>query len=103
MKNNESIYTYNVEYMGWFVRQSMEGGRCSTLNQYENSIISDEVIIINSKELEINGNICEILDKYVEFRNKHGELLENGVDSQFEDYRDINQYEKAKYLNGKLS
>ena len=71
IENDEPIYTYNDEYMPDFVRQSIKGGRSSALNQCYNSAISDEVFNIISKELDINGSICEFLDKYFEFTNKH--------------------------------
>ena len=32
-ENDVLIYTYNDEYMRYFVRQSVKGGRCSSLNQ----------------------------------------------------------------------
>ena len=65
-ENDEPIYTYNDEFIRHFVRQSVKGGRCSALNQYYKSTIADEVYNIISKELVVNGNICEILDKYFE-------------------------------------
>ena len=33
-ENDEPIYTYNDEYMRWFVRQSKKGGRVFAFNQY---------------------------------------------------------------------
>ena len=62
-ENHEPIYTYNDEFMAHFVRQSLKGGRCSALNQYYKSSISDQVFNILSQELGVNGKICEILDK----------------------------------------
>ena len=41
-ENNEPIYTYNNEYMQYFVRRSRKGGSCATLNQYCETIISLE-------------------------------------------------------------
>ena len=69
-ENDEPIYTYNEEFKRDFVRQSIKGGRCSALNQYCKSNISDEIFYIISKELDINGTICEILEKYFEHTNK---------------------------------
>ena len=70
-ENDEDIYTYNDEYMRHFVRKSIKGGRCSALNQYYKSTVSDKMFNIISKEFNVNGNICEILDKYFEYTNKH--------------------------------
>ena len=44
-----------------------------------------------SKELNVIGNICEILEKYFEYTNKQRKLIENEYDSQIDNYRDINQ------------
>ena len=82
---NKPIYTYNDEFMRHFVGQSIKGGRCSALNQYQKSNISDQVFNIISKELDINGNVCEILEKYFEFSNKQRKIIENEQDSQFSD------------------
>ena len=102
-ENDEPIDTYNDEYMKWFVRQSIEGGRCSAVNQYYNSIVSVEVHNIFSIELNINGNVCVILDKYVQFKNKQRRIIEDEYDSRFEDNQDVNEDEKTKYVNDKLS
>ena len=59
----EPIYKYTDPFMRNFVRQSIKGGWCVVLNQYCKSTISDEVFNIISKELGVNDNICEILDK----------------------------------------
>ena len=53
------------------------------------------------KELNVNGNICEILEKYFEFLNKHEKQYEKEFDSKYDDYRDIDQ--KEKYVNKKLN
>ena len=66
----EPIYTFNDEYMRYFVRQSIEGGRCGSFNQYYKSIISDEVFKNISNELGIIGNLRKILDKNFEITNK---------------------------------
>ena len=95
-ENEEHIYTYNDEFMRHFVRQSIKGGRCSALNQYYKPTISDQVLNIMSRELGVDGNICEILDKYVELTNKHRKLLEDEYISQYKDYSDNDQEERTK-------
>ena len=71
-ESDEPIYTYNDEYMRHFVRQSIKGGRCSALNQYYKSNISNELFNFISKELKVNDkdNICEIINKCFEFTNE---------------------------------
>ena len=50
-----------------FVRNSIKGGKCNAFNQHYKSEISDEVFKIISIKLNVNGNICEILEAYFEF------------------------------------
>ena len=57
-----------------FVGQSLKRGRCSTLNQFYKSTISDEVFNNSSKELNVFGDVCEILDKYFGYTNKHRKI-----------------------------
>ena len=64
----------------------MKGGRCNAFNQHYKSEISDEVFNIISKELDINGNICELLEKYFKFLNKYEKKYANEFDSKCDDY-----------------
>ena len=89
--------------MRCFVRKAIKGGRCNAFNQHYKSQISDEVFNIISKELNFNGNICEILEKYFEFLNKYEKQYAKEFDSKYNDYRDIDQKEKEKYVNRKLN
>ena len=58
---------------------------------------------IISKELNVDGNVCDILEKYFEFLNKHEKEYAKEFDSKYDDYRDIDQKEKEKYVNKKLN
>ena len=104
-ESDEPIYTYNDEFMRHFVRQSINGGRCSALNQHYKSNISQEVFNIISKELNVNGkdNVCEIIDKYFEYTNKQRKILEDEYDSKFKDYRDIDIEERTEHINKELN
>ena len=102
-ENDEPIYTYNDEFMRNFARKSIKGGRRSALNHYYKSTISDEVFNNISKELNVIGNVCQIIDKYFEYTNKHRKIPENEYVSQFMDYRDTDQKEITKYTNNKIS
>ena len=66
-ENDEPIYTYTDPFMRNFVRKAIKGGRCNAFNQLYNSEISDEVFNIISKELNVDGNECDILEKYFDF------------------------------------
>ena len=98
-ENDEDIYTYTDPFMRHFVRYSIKGGRCNAFNQHYKSEIRDEVFNIFSKELNVNGNICNLLEKYFELLNEHEKLYPKEFDSKYDDYRDINQKEKTDYIN----
>ena len=104
-ESDEPIYTYNDEFMRHFVRQSINGGRCSAVNQYYISNLSDEVFNIISRELDINGNdnICETLEKDFEYTNEQRKIKENENDSQFNDYRDNDEEERTEHINKELN
>ena len=70
-ENDETIYTYTDTLMMTFARKNMKGGQCSAVYQYYKSIIFDDVFNYPSAELDIERNVCEILDKYFEYTTKH--------------------------------
>ena len=104
-ENDEPIYTYNDEFVRHFVRQSIKGGRCSALNQYYKSNISQEVFNIISKELNVNGNdnVCEIINKYFEYTNEQRKIIVDEYDSKFKEYRDNDEEERTKHFNKELN
>ena len=104
-ESDEPIYTYNDEFMRHFVRQSIKGGRCSALNQYYKSNISQEVFNIISKELNVNDNdnVCEIMNKYFEYTNEQRKIIEDKYDLKFNDYRDIDVEERTEHINNELN
>ena len=104
-ENDEPIYTYNDEIMRHFVRQSIKGGRCSALNQYYQSNISQEVFNFISKELNVNGNdnVCEIINKHFEYTNEQRKILEDEYDSKIKDYRDFDEEERTEHINKELN
>ena len=102
-ENDEPIYTYADPYMRNFVRKAIKGGRCNAFNQHYKSENSNEVFNIISKELNVNGNICDILEKYFEFLNKLEKQYTKEFVSKYDDHRDIDQKEKTDYVNKKLN
>ena len=90
-ENDEPIYTYTDPFMRKFVRKSIKGGRCNAFNQRYESEISDEVFNIISKELNVNGNECEILEKCFDFLNENEELCAKEFDSKDDEYRYISE------------
>ena len=95
-ENNETIYTYNDEYMRRFVRQSIKRGCCSASNQYYKSTISDQVFNIMSQDLGVNCSICKILDKYFEITNKRRKIIETNM---IHNMKTIEMFIKKKELN----
>ena len=81
----------------------IKGGRCNAFNQHYESEISDEVFNIISKELNVNGTICEILEKYFKFLNKYEKQYAKEFNSKYDDYRDNNEKEKTDFINKKLN
>ena len=93
-ENDEAIYTYTDPFMRNFVRKAIKGCRCNAFNQHYKSEISDEVFKIISKELNVNGNIHDLLEKYFKFLNKYEKQYGKEFDSRYDDYRDISEKEK---------
>ena len=82
-EDNELMYTYNDKYMRWFVRQSIKGRRLCAFNQYyESEKNCDDILKIISEELNFRGNIYDISEAYLIFKNKHLQLFEKEYDNQ---------------------
>ena len=101
-EEDEPIYTYNDQYMRWFVRQSIKAGRVCAFNQYFKSKHFDDIERILSKELGVKRNICDIIEEYLSYKKKHYEVFEKEYGNQFNDYGLENE-DKEKYINEKLS
>ena len=70
-EKDEPIYTYNDNYMKWFVRQSIKGGRVCAFNQFNRSKICDDVLKILSDELNVKGSVYDIIEAQIEYKNHH--------------------------------
>ena len=89
--------------MRWFVRQSIKRGRVCAFNQHYQSKHCDDILKIINKELVVKGTVYDAIEAYMEYKNKHFKIFEKQYENQFNDYRDENVEEKAKYINEKLS
>ena len=58
---------------------------------------------IISKELNVNGNICDFLEKYFEFLNKNEKQYAKEINSKYDDCRDIDQKDKTDCINKKFT
>ena len=70
-ENDEPIHIYADPFMRKILPNSTKGGRCNAFIQYYKSEISDDVFIIISKELNVNANICDLLESYFDFLSKY--------------------------------
>ena len=82
--------------MRWFVRQSNKGGCVCSSKQYYKSKISDDVLKVISEELNVKGKIFDIIETYLNYRNKHFRIFEKEYENHFNDYRD--EVIEEKYL-----
>ena len=64
-----------------FVCNSYKGGRCNSFIQKYESEVSDEVFIIISIKLKINGKIGELLEMYSEFSIKYEKVYAKYLNS----------------------
>ena len=87
-EEDEPIYTYNDKYMKWFVRQCIKGGRVCAFNQYYKSKICDDVLKIISEELNVKGIIYDIIEAFLNYKNKHLKIFGKEYENHFHDYRD---------------
>ena len=89
--------------MRWFVRQAAYGGRVCVFNQNYKSKNCDDILKIISQELEVEGNVYDFVEGYMNYKNKHFKIFEKDYENQFCEYRSENIEEKGKYINEKLS
>ena len=89
--------------MRWFVREAAYGGRVCAFNQYYKSKHCEDLLKIISKELRVKGNVYDINEAYMEYKNKHFKIFEKEYENQFKVYRGEKIEEKEKYNNEKLS
>ena len=100
-EQDEAIYTYNDKYMRWFVRQAAYGGRLCAFNQNYKSKNCDDILKIISKVLNVKGNVYDIREGYMNYKNKNLKIFRKEYENQFNDYRDENAEEKEKNITEK--
>ena len=102
-EEDEPIYTYKDKDMRGFVRQAAYGGRVCSFNQYYKSKSCDDILKVISKDLCVKGNDYDIIEAYMDYKNKHFKIFEKEYEDQFNDYRDENVEDNEKYIYEKLS
>ena len=98
-ENDELISTYTDLFMRNFLRDWIKGVKCNACNQYHKSETSDEVFNNIPRELNVNGNICNLLERYFVFSHQYEKLYTKEFDSKYEDYRDVIQRETTDFIN----
>ena len=53
---------------------------------------------IISEELNVKGNIYDIIEVYLNYKHKHFKIYEKEYENQFNDYRDEDVEEKEKFI-----
>ena len=101
-ENDEPVYTYDDKYMRHFVRQSIKGGRVCAFNQYYKSKIRGDVLKILSRELNVEGNVYDIIEAYIKYKNDHLKIVKEEYEKNFYDYRNVDEEEMEIYINKKL-
>ena len=101
-EQDEAIYTYNDKYKRHFVRQAAYGGRVCAFNQYNKSKSCADVLKNLSEKLNVKGNVYDIIEAYMIYKNKHLKNFEEEYENQFNDYRGKNLEEKQNYISEKL-
>ena len=102
-EEGEPINTNNDKCMRWFVRQSIKIGRVCAFNQYYKSKTCDDILRIITEELIVKGNLYDIIEAYLNFKNRLFKIFEKEYENQVNDYRDEDEEEKEKYNSEKLS
>ena len=83
--------------MRWFVRRAAYGGTVCAFDQYYKSKSCDDILKIISKELSVKGNDYDIIEAYMEYKNKDFKIFEKEYEDQFNDYRDENVEDRKIY------
>ena len=89
--------------MRWFTRQSIKRGRVCAFNQCCKSENCDDIVRIISEELNVKGKIYDIIEVYLQYKNKYLKTCGKEYESNFNNYRDEDVEEKENYINEILS
>ena len=66
------------------------------------SKISGDILKIISGDLNVNGNVYDIIEAYMKFENNHLKNIKKEYESKFNDYRDIDEEAMKEHINQKL-
>ena len=75
-EEDEPVYTFNDKYMRFLVRQTIKGRRVCNFNQYYKSKLCDAFLKIISEELNVKRNVFDIIEAFLNYRNKQLKIYE---------------------------
>ena len=101
-EKDEPIFTYNDKHMRYFVRQGAYVGQNCAFFQYYKSKSCHDILKSLSEKLIVKGNVHDIIEVYLNYKNKHLKNYEKKYENHFKKYRDENTEEKI-YINQKFS
>ena len=55
-----------------------------------------------SQKLNVKGNVYEIIEAYMKYKNHHLKIIKEVYESKFNEYRDIDKEEMNNYINKRL-
>ena len=77
--------------------------KCSAFNQHYIFEISDEVFNIISRRKNVNGNICNLLERFFDFLDKNEIYMQKNSIQKLRIIEISIQKEKTDYTNNKLN
>ena len=84
--------------MKHFVRHGIERGRVCNFNQFLKSKNFGDVLEIISEELRIDGNVYDIIEAYMKYKNDRLKIIKK-FENSFDDYRKIDEEGIEEYIN----
>ena len=88
-EEDEPIYTNSNKYMSHIVRRSIKGGKVCAFIQYYESKVCGDILKILSGELKVEGNVYDIIEAFMKYKNDHLKNIKEKYENKFPDYRDI--------------
>ena len=82
-EEDETFYTYNNKYMRHFVRHSFKGER--VFNHFYKSKFCGDILKIISRHIKVEGNVYDIIEAFMNYKNDPLENIKKESDSKFDD------------------
>ena len=83
--SDETIYTYSDIYLKHYVGQNIKGGRVCAFNQCFMSEICGDVLKMLSRELKVEGNVYDVIEAYMKYKNNLLIFIKKEYGSKFDE------------------